>query len=669
MENSRDNGAGAGLREIPQEAAWRADTNPAIPVVHAHMGVAEWRRVVVDWNNTGVDYPADVCLHETIEAQVKRTPDAVAVVFEGAKLTYRELNERANGLARVLRDRGVGPETLVAICLERSLEMVVGLLGILKAGGAYVPLDPNYPQDRLGFMLADAKATVVLTQRHLSGRLNFQKTAEVICLEDVAAAEAENPVSGVEAGNLAYVIYTSGSTGQPKGAMNTHRGICNRLLWMQDTYGLTAEDRVLQKTPFTFDVSVWEFFWPLMCGAQLVVARPGGHMDSDYLTRTIRGQGITTVHFVPPMLSVFLTEKRAGECSSLKRVICSGEALPAEVQRRFFEVLPGTELHNLYGPTEAAVDVTAWECRRGDAGTVVPIGRPVANTQMYILDAAMEPVAVGEEGELHIGGVQVARGYLGRPDLTAQKFVDDPFSDDPEARLYKTGDLAKFREDGNILFLGRIDHQVKLRGFRIELGEIEAALGRHPGVEQCVVIAREDQPGNKRLVAYFTGRGDVSHAELSNFLKAGLPEYMVPAAFVAMDMLPVTANGKLDRRALPAPEARVTKGYDESSAPRSALEKSIAEIWGSVLQVNDIGIDDNFFDVGGNSLKLMLAHGKLREDLKIDAPITVLFEHPTIHSLAEFLSRQGNGQATAAQDRAQKQRNAFAQRREVRKVV
>ena len=315
------------------------------------------------------------------------------------------------------------------------------------------------------------------------------------------------------------------------------------------------------------------------------------------------------------------------------------------------------------------MDVTAWECKRDDADAIVPIGRPVANTQMYILDAAMQPVAAGAEGELHIGGVQVARGYLGRPELTAEKFVADPFSNDPKARLYKTGDLARFREDGNIVFLGRIDHQVKLRGFRIELGEIESALARHYGVEQCVVIAREDQPGDKRLVAYIVRRGDVSHAELGEFLKSKLPEYMVPAAFVSMDALPVTANGKLNRRALPAPEYKGAEGRAEFSAPRTALEKGIAEVWASVLQVGDIGIHDNFFDAGGNSLKIMLAHGRLREDLKIDVPITVLFEHSTINSLTQFLTRRGNVQSTAAQDRAHKQRNAFAQRREMRKAV
>jgi len=664
MENSKSTGTFAAMGKMPPDVASSRPDSGQLPP-----SGEDRHRILVEWNRTSVEYPADVCLHGLIEAQTERTPDAVAVVFEDSRLTYRELNARANTLAHELRSSGVGPETLVAVCMDRSLEMVVGLLGILKAGGAYVPLDPNYPQERLSFMLEDANAPVVLTQSHLKSRLLSRNSTRVICLDEFGGTNVGNPCSDAGPGNLAYVIYTSGSTGEPKGAMNTHRGICNRLLWMQDAYGLTHQDRILQKTPFTFDVSVWEFFWPLMFGAQLVVARPGGHMDSAYLTSVIREQGITTLHFVPPMLSVFLADRDAGKCNSLKRVICSGEALPAGVQRRFFEVLPHTELHNLYGPTEAAVDVTAWACKPGDSDSTVPIGRPVANTQIYILDEAMQPVPAGAEGELHIGGVQVARGYLGRPELTAQKFVADPFSSNPKARLYKTGDLARFREDGNILFLGRIDHQVKLRGFRIELGEIESALAKHTAVRQCAVIAREDRLGDKRLVAYIVRSGETTDTALSDYLKGRLPEYMVPAAFVFMKALPVTANGKLDRKALPAPAQTSSHERREFAAPRNTLEKSIADVWASVLQVENIGINDNFFDAGGNSLKLILAHGRLREDLKTDVPITVLFEHPTINSLADFLGRQGGAHSGPALDRAGKQREALARRREVRKAL
>jgi iturin family lipopeptide synthetase A len=477
------------------------------------LGTAEQAQVVEGFNATRVDYRNDVCLHDLIEQQAQRTPDATALIYEGESLTYRELTARANQLAHYLGRFGVGPESLVGIAMERSLEMVVGLLAILKAGGAYVPLDPDYPAERLAFMVADAHVPVLLTQQRILSKLPANN-ARLLCVDTewaaIAQESAQRPFSAVTPDNLAYVIYTSGSTGKPKGAMNAHRGICNRLLWMQQAYQLQPEDRVLQKTPFSFDVSVWEFFWPLLAGATLVVAKPGGHQDSQYLAGLIASESITTLHFVPPMLAAFLEEPGlAAKCRTLKRVICSGEALASGLQQRFFEVLPATalKLHNLYGPTEAAVDVTYWECQRASADPVVPIGRPVANTQIYLLDRHGAPVPVGVPGELHIGGVQVGRGYLGRPELTAEKFIADPFSQDPAARLYKTGDLARWRPDGNVLYLGRLDHQVKVRGFRIELGEIEAAINTHPDVRECVVAMREDTPGERRLAAYIVSQG------------------------------------------------------------------------------------------------------------------------------------------------------------------
>ncbi len=465
----------------------------------------ERHRLLVEWNQTEVDYARDKCIHRLFEEQVQRTPDATALTFDNARMTYQELNERANQLARYLQKSGVSPETLVGICAERSLEMVVGLLGILKAGGAYVPLDPEYPQDRLAFMLQDAQMPVLLTQAR-SAKAIPAHNARVIQLDAdwpaIAGGSVENLESGVTAGNLAYVIYTSGSTGRPKGVMNTHVAIVNRLLWMQDAYQIGPTDVVLQKTPFSFDVSVWEFFWPLLTGARLVLAVPGGHMDSTYLADLIAREKVTTLHFVPSMLEVFLQEKGLETlCKSLNRVICSGEPLPIELQDRFFSRL-SAELHNLYGPTEAAVDVTYWACQRNGSLRTVPIGRPIANIQIYILNPQLEPVPVGVSGELHIGGIGLARGYLNRPELTAEKFVADPFSEAPGARLYKTGDLARFRPDGAIEYLGRLDFQVKLRGFRIELGEIETVLKLHPSVRSAVVLAREDVPGDRRLVAY-----------------------------------------------------------------------------------------------------------------------------------------------------------------------
>jgi len=472
----------------------------------------ERKQLLVEWNDTQVEYPFDKCLHQLIEDQVERTPDAVAVVFpsigseydEDRQLTYRELNERANQLAHHLQSLGVGPEVLIGICVERSLEMIVGLLGIVKAGGAYVPLGPEYPKERLTFMLEDSQVSVLLTQQKFVNELPKQK-AHVLCLDanwdTIAQERAENPASSVNADNLIYVIYTSGSTGKPKGAINIHRALVNRLLWMQDAYRLTPQDRVLQKTPFSFDVSGWEFFWPLLTGARLVFAKPGGHKDSAYLVKLIAEQKISTLHFVPSMLQVFLEEEGLEQCKALRQVICSGEALPVELQERFFDRLE-IELHNLYGPTEAAIDVTFWQCERESKRSTVPIGRPIANTKLYILDSHLQPTSIGIPGELHIGGLGLGRGYLNRPELTREKFISDPFSGEPGACLYKTGDLVRYLPDGNIEFLGRIDYQVKIRGFRIELGEIEAVLAEHSVVRETAVITREDHPGDKRLVAY-----------------------------------------------------------------------------------------------------------------------------------------------------------------------
>nr|UZC79447.1 KrmR [uncultured bacterium] len=472
---------------------------------------AERQQVLLEWNDTRADYPRNSCLHHLFEEQVQRTPEATALVFDAPdaasiKLTYRELNERANQLAHYLMQQGVGPETLVGICAERSIEMVVGLYGILKAGGAYVPLDPTYPQERLAVMMADAQVPVLLTQAHLCEQLPAHE-AQTLCLDAdwrrvISPMPVENPDSGIQAEHLAYVIYTSGSTGKPKGAMNAHRGVVNRLLWMQDAYGLRADDHILQKTPFSFDVSVWEFFWPLFTGARLVVAQPEGHQDPSYLVSAIRNHQITTLHFVPPMLSIFLEAPEVETCDTLRRVICSGQALPYELQKRFFSKL-SAELHNLYGPTEAAIDVTYWACQPESEQALVPIGRPVANTQIYLLDEHLAPVPIGLPGELHIGGVQVGRGYHHRPELTEAQFIPNPFAEDQERSptLYKTGDLARWLPDGSIDFIGRLDDQAKLRGFRIELGEIESVLNAHPAVQETLAMVREDEQ-DQRLVAY-----------------------------------------------------------------------------------------------------------------------------------------------------------------------
>ncbi len=610
---------------------------------------AEKHQLLVEWNYTDRVYPNEKCIHHLFEEQVEKTPDALAIVFGGRTLNYRELNAGANQLAHRLRKLGVAPDMLVGVFLERSIEMVVALLGILKAGGAYVPLDPEYPKERLFLMVQDAQLPVLLTQEHLVGRLP-ESSAKVICLDrdrQVLAAESvENLPTVVTPENLAYVIYTSGSTGQPKGAMNTHQGICNRLLWMQEAYQLTDADRVLQKTPFSFDVSVWEFFWPLLNGARLVVVRPGGHQDSAYLVKLIFEQNVTTLHFVPSMLQVFLEEPGVENCGSLKRVICSGEALPIALQERFFARLDGAELNNLYGPTEAAVDVTFWACERESKRSTVPIGRPIANTQIYILDRQLQPVPIGVPGELCIGGVAVGRGYLNRPELTAEKFIQDPFSNHPYARLYKTGDLARYLSDGNIEFLGRMDHQVKIRGFRIELGEIEAILSQHSALTETVVVAQEDAPGDKRLVAYCVLRSGqlLDATAASSFLKQKLPEYMVPSAFVFLQKLPRTANGKTDRKALPAPDHSRPELEEVYVAPRTPVEEMIAQIWAEVLKLDTVGVHDNFFNLGGHSLLATQAMARICQEFNVEVPLRALFERPTTAELADRIEEAHGGE-------------------------
>ncbi|MFO1432623.1 MAG: amino acid adenylation domain-containing protein [Candidatus Competibacteraceae bacterium] len=598
---------------------------------------AEQRRLLLEWNNTQIDYPRDTCLHQLFEEQVARTPEAIAVVFGEEQLTYHELNTRANQLAQHLQTLGIGPGMLVGLCMERSLEMVVGLLGILKAGGAYVPLDPSYPPERLAFMLADAQTSVLLSQQHLVVRLPATPMTHRICLDSdwpkPAQATTEAPTTKVTAEHPAYVIYTSGSTGQPKGALNTHRGVCNRLRWMQDEYRLDIHDRVLQKTPFSFDVSVWEFFWPLMVGARLVMAKPEGHKAPDYLVEVIQRQQITTLHFVPSMLQVFLEAPAVEQCTSLRRVICSGEALSAELQCRFFAKLPA-ELHNLYGPTETAVDVTYWACQPDSPLVFVPIGRPVANTQIYILDQGLQPTPIGVPGELHIGGVQAGGGYHNRPALTQKRFIANPFG---EGRLYKTGDLARYLPDGNIEYLGRLDHQVKLRGFRIELGEIGAVLGQHPAVQEAVVVAREGPPGDKRLIAYIVASEALETNTLRAYLAEKLPDYMIPSAFVHLDAMPLTLNGKIDRCCLPAPTV-CSPLARAVVMPQTETEHQIATVWQQVLQLEEVGIDDNFFELGGHSLLLIQVHWRLREMFDRELSIVDLFKYPTIHALAGYVS-------------------------------
>ncbi|MDP9146955.1 MAG: amino acid adenylation domain-containing protein, partial [Acidobacteriota bacterium] len=575
-------------------------------------------------------------LHEIIERQVLASPDAPALSYDGKVLSYGELNDRANQLAHHLIGLGVKPNKLVGVCAERSVEMVLALLATVKAGGAYMPLDPEYPQDRVALMLKDALPVAILTQAGLRNTLPPNEIP-TICLDTEWATVETNPKTNpgvaMKPTDAAYVIYTSGSTGIPKGVVNIHEGIVNRLLWMQDAYRLTGSDKVLQKTPYSFDVSVWEFFWPFMTGAQLVVARPEGHRDPAYLAELIVEAGITTLHFVPSMLRVFLEAVKLPKHSKLRQVFCSGEALTSDLQSMFFAACDA-ELFNLYGPTEAAVDVTHWTCRRNDPRSFVPIGRPITNIQIHILDKKLHHVPIGIPGELHIGGIGVARGYLNRPELTSERFIDDPFRNENGAHLYKTGDLARILATGEIEYLGRIDHQVKIRGFRIELGEIEAALSEHPAVRDVAVIARGDSPGSKRLVAYLVASSPAPEiSALRDHLKQTLPEYMVPSVFVFLEKMPLTISGKIDRKTLPEPEHQRPELGDLYVAPRTEAEKKLAAIWSKALRLEQIGINDNFFELGGDSiLSIQIISSARREGLKLT--LKLLFANQTIATLA-----------------------------------
>ena len=603
--------------------------NPQASVDSLPMLDAEERGQLLEgWNATAAEYPLQRGVHRLFEEQVERTPTAPALAFGEERLDYAELNRRANRLAHALIERGIGADRLVGVAMERSIEMVVALMAILKAGGAYVPVDPEYPEERQAYMLEDSGVQLLLSQSHLKlplaqgvQRIDLDRGAP--WFEDYSEA---NPDIYLDGENLAYVIYTSGSTGKPKGAGNRHSALSNRLCWMQQAYGLGVGDTVLQKTPFSFDVSVWEFFWPLMSGARLVVAAPGDHRDPAKLVALINREGVDTLHFVPSMLQAFLQDEDVVSCTSLKRIVCSGEALPADAQQQVFAKLPQAGLYNLYGPTEAAIDVTHWSCVEEGKDTV-PIGRPIANLACYILDGNLEPVPVGVLGELYLAGQGLARGYHQRPGLTAERFVASPFV--AGERMYRTGDLARYRADGVIEYAGRIDHQVKLRGLRIELGEIEARLLEHPWVREVAVLAVD----GRQLVGYVVleSEGGDWREALAAHLAKSLPEYMVPAQWLALERMPLSPNGKLDRKALPAPEVSVAQaGY---SAPRNAVERTLAEIWQDLLGVERVGLDDNFFSLGGDSIVSIQVVSRARQ-AGLQLSPRDLFQHQNIRSLA-----------------------------------
>lgn len=604
---------------------------------------AERLTLLVEWNNTQADYPKDACIHQMFEAQVELTPNAVAVVFEDQQLTYRELNARANKIAHYLLRLGVGPEVLVGICVERSLEMIVGLLGILKAGGAYVPLDPAYPQERLAFILSDTQTPVLLTQKRLVQSLP-KHSAKVVCLDAddrlIAQEKEENPLCGVKASNLAYVMYTSGSTGRPKGVSIIHRGVV-RLACGADYANLTSKEVFLQLAPISFDASTFEIWGCLLNGARLVVF-PAHTPSLEELGQVVKLHQITTLWLTAGLFHLMVDE-RLEDLLPLGQLLAGGDVLSVPHVQKVLQELGECRVINGYGPTES----TTFTCShlmtaQSQFGTCVPIGRPISNTKVYILDRYLKPVPAGVSGELYIGGDGLARGYLNQPELTAEKFIPNPFSNEPGARLYKTGDIARYLPNGNIEFLGRTDHQVKLRGFRIELGEIEAVLVQHPAVREAVVIVREDIPGEKRLVAYLipNQRPAPPVSELRRFLKQELPDYMVPSAFVLLSALPLTPNGKVNRRALPVPDQAPSTLKGNFVAPRDPLEHQLTEIWEELLDIQPIGIHDNFFELGGHSLLAVRMMHQIEQVWGQKLPLSTLFAEATVEHLAKVLLQQ-----------------------------
>ncbi|MFF8473420.1 amino acid adenylation domain-containing protein [Streptomyces sp. NPDC015414] len=601
--------------------------DPAVPLDRLRLAGEAERERLTRWNATAAPYDLDRTLPELIAEQVRRTPDAPAVRFEDEVLSYAELDGRANRLALRLREAGVGPDVAVGVHLHRSVELMVALLAVHKAGGAYLPLEPDHPVERLRTMVRTSAAPVVLTAGP-AGTFAAEN-----CLELAVGRESaeRGPDPSVRPDDLAYVIYTSGSTGAPKGVQIPHRGIVNRLLWMQESYGLTDRDRVLHKTPISFDVSVWELFWPLMNGACLVLAAPRRHREPEYLARLMAETGVTVCHFVPVMLRAFLDTPEAARLTALRLVVCSGEALPADVARLAPRTL-GARLENLYGPTEASVDVTAWTCEPDDDSALVPIGAPIANTRAYVLDDRLAPAPIGVAGELYLAGEGLARGYQGRAALTAERFVADP--DGPAGtRMYRTGDRARWLPGGRLEFLGRRDDQVKVRGFRIELGEIEQVLARHDLVEQARVLVREDRPGDRRLIAYVTapaGQVPPPAAELLALAASLLPRYMVPAAVVALDAFPLSSSGKIDAKALPEP---VVERGTAARVPASEPERTLAALWEEALGVDGVGADDDFFQLGGDSMHVIAVVGRARQR-GFGFTVEDMFQTPTVAALA-----------------------------------
>ncbi len=634
---------------------------------------AEQHQMLVEWNRTAEEFPQDRCYHQLFEAQVGRTPDAVAVICDQTRLTYRELNQQANQLAHHLISLGVGPDVLVGICTKRSPDMIISVLAVLKAGGAYVPIDPSNPANRVKTIIEDAQVPVLLTQTELRQRLANQD-AYVICLDElwpsIATESTSNPLSSVLPENLAYVIYTSGSTGRPKGVMLHHRGLCNMVATQLRMLGYGPGSRMVQFATFTFDASVWEMSLALASGAALCLIPQAVFDAPQQLPQYLRDQRITT-GLLPPSLLAVLSADQLPDMSTL---VSGGERCTTEIVHTW---ALGRRFLNAYGPTESTVCASMIECNSADPEPPT-IGRPLPNFQLYVLDTHLQPVPVGVPGELYINGVGLARGYLNRPDLTAERFVPNPFvgqgdsSADGSTRLYKTGDLVRYRSDGKIEYLGRIDHQVKIRGFRIELGEIESTLRRHPQIQAAHVLAYQEN-GEQRLVAYVVPRPDTmpTRGELRRHLQTHLPEYMVPSTFLVLQQLPLTPSGKVDRAALPLPTPSVARTPAATfEMPQTEIERQIATIWSEVLGVEKVGLDDNFFDLGGQSLTMLKVHTRLQELFpQRDLSKTSLFMYPTVRALARYLGQEMDEQPALAQskDDALKQREALRKQQQLQK--
>ena len=645
--------------------------NPDRQVNEIPLLTSSEKQQLLDWNCTQTDYPKDACIHELFEIQVEKTPDAVALVFEDRQLTYQELNRQADRLADYLRELGVRSEVLVGICVERSLEMVVGLLGILKAGGAYVPLDPAYPQDRLNFILSDAQVSVLLTRETLIKELPglSSNVTPVVVYFDREWDTISNPKSKIQnpklSDHLAYVLYTSGSTGTPKGVLGRHRSAVNRLNW--NPYPFEQGEICCHKTSLNFIDSVWEIFAPLLHGLRTVIISDEIVKDPYRLVQTLSQQQVTRLVLVPSLLRVLLETfpDLQSRLPQLKYWVSSGETLSVELCQRFQERMPQSILINLYGSSEVSADVTWYDTSKNQSLSSIPIGRPISNMQVYVLDAHLQPVPIGVPGELCIGGDGLARGYLNRPELTAEKFIPNPFSSEEGAYLYRSGDIGRYRFNGEIEYLGRSDRQIKLRGFRIELGEIENVLNQHPAVKQAVVLLREDEVDNKRLVAYIVS--DNMSLELRSFVTEKLPDYMVPSVFVQLEALPLTPNGKVDYRALPVPENRRDLKQDYV-VPKTEVERLIAEVWQEILQLEKVGINDNFFEIGGHSLLLVKVQAKLHDVFDRDISTLDLFKYPSIKMLAEYLTRKHDGEQPMFEEvnrYVRKQEEAVARQKEM----